>query len=261
MRLGTYWINCFAIGLTMSLGLMSAAHSEFKLGGKNASDYFVEPQLAALARAAEDGREVEIERLVNSGVPIEGLSNWANMTPLVWALAARSYSGARKLLELGANPNHEVQFFKIPTPLVLLYAESNQAQLLELLLQFKGDPNAAYPNGGDSALIKAVMIKRNVELLVQYGADPNWQKEEFEKSAATVAADLAQWDVLDFLLARGTNVTLVNLARGLLLGKYNEESIPRRDKVLKLLQDRGVDMEAAKLPRQPKPPRPQTATQ
>ena len=97
MRRGTYWINCFAIGLTMSLGLMSAARSEFKLGGKNASDFFVEPQLAALARAAEDGRIVEIERLVKSGVPIEGLSNWANMTPLVWALTARSYSGTRAL--------------------------------------------------------------------------------------------------------------------------------------------------------------------
>ena len=261
MRVGIYWINCFAIGLTMSLGLMSAAHSEFKLGGKNASDYFVEPQLAALARAAEDGREVEIERLVKSGVPIEGLSNWANMTPLVWALTARSYSGARKLLELGANPNHEVQFFKIPTPLVLLYAESDQSQLLELLLQFKADANAVDAKSGEAALLKAIMHKRNVELLVKYGANINWYQPEYEASAAARAAGLAQWDVLDFLLERGTNVGLVNVARSLLTRKFNEESIPRRDKVLKLLQDRGVDMEAAKLPRQPKPPRPQTATQ
>ena len=104
------------------------------------------------------------------------------------------------------------------------------------------------------------MHKRNVELLVKYGADINWYQPEYEASAAARAAGLAQWDVLDFLLERGTNVGLVNVARSLLTRKFNEESIPRRDKVLKLLQDRGVDMEAAKLPRQPKPPKLQTPT-
>jgi ankyrin repeat protein len=248
-----HWINRFAIGLMMSLGLMNVACSEFKLGGKNANDLFVEPQLAALARAAEQGREAEIERLVKSGVPIDGLGNWGRLNPLAWALTAGSYAGARKLLELGANPNHEVQYFRQLTPLILLYAESRQSEFLELLLQFKANPNAVYPDGGDSALMKAVMNKRNVELLVQYGADVNWYQERYEASAATRAADLAQWDVLDFLLAKGTTVTLENIARVFFRSNYNEESQPRIAKVLKLLKERGVDMEQAKLPLQPKP--------
>ena len=63
-------------------------------------DYFADPGVRALANAAEAGDVKEIDRLVASGVNVNAVGSHG-MTPLKWAMIARSHDSFLRLLERG----------------------------------------------------------------------------------------------------------------------------------------------------------------
>ncbi len=133
-----------------------------------------DPQVAALAIAAQEGDVGEIDRLVAAGVDVntKGLM-WH--TPLYWTLQAENKPGFKRLLEHGANPNTET---RTGDSVVHLAAErADDSEWLELALKHGGDPNL--PRLHDKAVpnrppIFDAMLHQNlhgVRLLIKAGAN------------------------------------------------------------------------------------------
>jgi uncharacterized protein len=109
----------------------------------------------------------------------------------MWALASGSAEGARALLEAGANPNLATQARHGDArgeTAVILTAGGDHPELLELLLQFGGDPDVL-DAVGDPALTVSIMHHRpeQLRLLIRAGADLN-QKGSDGDTPAMVAA-------------------------------------------------------------------------
>lgn len=132
------------------------------------------------------------------------------MTPLGWALTARNIDGMRALLRAGADPNMSLGPEHEFHP-VWLAAGLDTPEPLRILLEFKGNPDASH-NGSDfNALMHATMHYENTKLLVQAGANVN-AVGEIGRTAAKKAANLAQYDVVIYLLDHGYRHNLPLLA-------------------------------------------------
>ena len=79
-------------------------------------------------------------------------------------------------LHLGANPNISVSFKK-GYHLVTRCARSGDLLLLEMLLKYKGNPNAVSSGFGDLMPLHMAVLKKNkyecIDLLIRYGANPD----------------------------------------------------------------------------------------
>ena len=127
-------------------------------------------QIRALARAARRGDVRTIDRLVNSGVDVNGkfdtntpkiLGVRTYATPLYWSMESYgpgpfgggptkrtgSARGFERLLQLGANPNvvlfndHNLKNFSRESSVMHASVEHPNPKFLELALEYGGDPN------------------------------------------------------------------------------------------------------------------------
>jgi len=188
--------------------IMSAAEA-FELGGKTPQQAF--PGIhGQLVQAAVDGDVGKMELLVRKGADpnFKGLQS---MTPLMWAVAAHSHSGIRKLLELGGNPNE-------PTPrgftITWSVAGGNDIESLRIVLDHGGDVNGPVFDCL-TALMNAVFARQmeRIELLMAHGADVNGQA--CGRGAPDIAAVIGRFDMVVYFLERGYNINLERLARNL----------------------------------------------
>lgn len=76
-------------------------------GDVTVDEAFPNPEVAALVKAGVRGQTERMEALVKQGADINYRGK-DGVTPLIWVLAARSYEGGKKLLELGADPNQKM---------------------------------------------------------------------------------------------------------------------------------------------------------
>ena len=168
------------------------------------------------------------------------------ITPLLWVIPmnhhAHDFSGVRRLLEAGADPNYEDP--RTQASAVYLAAGGDIPSLLELVLKFRGNPNLVGPRN-ETPLMTAVMQFReeNIDLLLKYGADVN-AHDKFGASAPNTASDLGRFDIVARFLDKGFSYNLEKLAKAVQSRPVppNSDAQGWKDKVLKMLEQRGVNI-------------------
>ena len=94
---------------------------------------------------------------------------------LLLSMEKFSINGVRLCLFFGANPNQDVGFVDRPGyHLVTRATRSGQSQILKLLLQYGGDPNAYSSGFPTIAPLHMAVVKEQascVKVLIEFGAD------------------------------------------------------------------------------------------
>ena len=218
--------------------MQAAGCSEVEISGKNAADVFKDPQTLALVNTACDGDIPKIDALVKQGANVNA-TGYRDMSVLVWTMACHNHRGAERLLQLGANPNFKMESDMSAT---WLAAESSDPQWLPMMQAHGGDPNIKSASGFETVLSAAIEQNRmqNVKLLLEHGADVN-EHYAGNNTAATDAAALAKFDVVEMLLRHGYNYNLQDLANAVYVGRVppNDPMHAFRLQVLQLLAAKG----------------------
>jgi hypothetical protein len=218
------------------------------VSGLKAREFFSAPAAAALAEAAARGDVAAVRAARVAGTDVNAAGK-GGMTPLLFAMAARSYAGMEALLAAGADPN--VRPDPETTPL-LLAAASSDPRLLRILLDHGGDPSLKDAAAGTPALKEAIMHQQwaNMRLLVERGADVN-AKDKGHATPVMIAASLDAWEQVAWLLEHGADPTIPRLSGGTVAYQLERTRL-RRDlpearwleRVRQLLVARGVKFPA-----------------
>jgi ankyrin repeat protein len=146
-------------------------------------------------------------------------------TPLCLASRFGYKEIARKLLEKGANVNAIISILsERVSPLLYTFVDkgakerfvNNEISIVELLLEYGADPNLA---GTDKLpLIEAVYLNCHVivDLLLENGADPNLrmsQSEHFNQSALQIAVAHNELPMVEKLLEKGADPNKYGLGK------------------------------------------------
>ena len=215
---------------------MTTAACAFKLGSMTPEEAF--PGIhGQLVQAAVDGNTEKMEQLAKQGAD-PNYRGAQGSTPLMWAQAAHSHRGLEKLLELGADPNAPI--LKGTASVTWAAARGNDTEILRILLDHGGNPNAAFECY--TLLMAAVgsLERERVDLVLSHGANING--EVCDESAPEVAAAVGRFDwVLDFL-SKGYDNKLERLAQICNIRIVPKDSQSYRDKMqaLEILRQRGV---------------------
>ena len=209
-----------------------------EISGMSAKDVFKDPQTLALVEAACHGDIPKIDALVKQGANVNA-TGYRDMSVLAWAMVCTSYTGVKRLLELGANPNQKMPGTADDSPMWIA-AGSSDPHWLPMMLAHGGDPNIRA--GFQTALMGTIEEGRINQMLdlIEHGANVN-EHDSGGNTAATYAAALAKFDVVEMLLKHGYNYNLQDLAnsveaRGVPAGTAVAAT---RQKVLELLAAKG----------------------
>ena len=231
--------------LLVLVGLLMSC-TEHHVGGHTAEQVFQDPQALGVAKAACEGDETEVLRLVAGGAPVNARGE-DGFTPLLWALSCRSEQGVRALLDAGADPNQAAGNY---AP-VLVAATYDDPTFLKLLLARGGDPSAAEAEGPNTALGMAFSLGlhrddwRNYYILLDAGADIN--REHSGTTIAETATALGRMDKAIELVQRGYNRNLDSLALGTYIRQIGDsfpEAKRQQQQLLALLKAKGVPVDA-----------------
>jgi len=232
--------------------IASIGCSASTIAGHDISEFFSNPNIIGLVRAAENGDESEIKTIVDSGTNVNSVGK-NGITPLIWLVLLHNHDGIRGLLKNGADPNQAT--FDDDSALTLA-ASTADNKMLELVLEHGGDPNA-FGNNGETALILAIsrMYWNNMRSLLKHGADMNKMDIYNNNTPMMMAATLGQYEQVYYFLERGADYSVINrndyrLAN--MLSSPVGDASPWKKKVQSWLEDKGI-----KFP-YPKPKRKET---
>lgn len=170
------------------------------------SDLFSDPQLRALAVAAQHGNVKKVDALIAQGVNVNGKGRFG-IEPLFSAWQARNKKGFKALLDHGANPNViETGGYTLLNEI----AQSEDPHFMKLALAHGANPNLVEPRSGETPIFVAAANpygKANVPLLIKAGADLNHQGKNGE-TPLMGAAGSNQYDVVYSLLEHGADYRL-----------------------------------------------------
>lgn len=236
------WLSFIII---LMLVLVASGCSKTRFGGMTINDAFEDPAVVRLVEAALDGQEQEIKSLVKKGADVNYVGK-EGVTPLFWVMMKRSKTGMKRLLMAGADPNYKAIDSRQYSA-VNYAAGGDDSQFLEILLEYGGDPNSIKGDRGDSSLQVAIYQNRveNVKLLMKYGADINLPGS-LRSTAAETAVKLNRFDLAVYLLEQGYNHDLQRLARltEISLVDPDSEAQKWKLKLLEMLKQRGVKFPA-----------------
>jgi uncharacterized protein len=229
-------------------------------GKPSPKEYFSDPDVVALAKAASKGDVKTIDRLVSNGVDVNAKGK-DNVTTLFFALNAKNKVGFKRLLELKADPN--LQAKSSGESVVSLAAKiEDDSEWLELALKHGGNPDVVDPTDvickNQTPLFNANYAHnlKNVELLIAAGANVNHQ-DACGETPAMNATDYRWYRGVYRLLQAGADVRIKNVhgqdlafqcymsGPPMSATKYPED-FKYYHKVLAFLRDKGVDLDAAK---------------
>jgi ankyrin repeat protein len=210
-------------------------------------DAFPDERVARLVSAAARGDLDGMDAQIRAGADVNYVGT-DGISPLLWVVVEgrrrADLSGAEHLLKSGANPNYRDE--KRKASAMALAAGGDSPQILELLLKYKGDPNLIGPEN-DPLLFVAVgeSRRRNIDLLLQHGADINIHRNNGD-TAAVFAASLGDFDLVAHFLEQGLNYDLQRLARTVEIIRVppNSEAQRWKDKVIAMLKERGAKFPA-----------------
>lgn len=225
---------------------------------RSADSCFDDSQSKSLVRAIERGDLDEIDRLVTEGADVNATGTKLDMrvavplaSPLMVAMRANRPEAFERLLERGANPNQQVGGV---SPLSLAAKWSASMEFLKLALEHGGDPNLVNPNDGETPIFNAIGYRcdKNVELLIEAGADLNHQGNS-GGTPMIRAAGMNRFDIAYRLLEAGADYRPKSKAGNDLAYELIDTTVSPdheynrwRLKLIKILEERGVDFEAVK---------------
>lgn len=233
---------CAAV-LAIGVSAFGACARGQAVSGLKASEFFAAPAAISLAEAGARGDAGAVRAARAAGADVNAVGK-GGMTPLVFAMASRSYAGMEALLASGADPN--VRPDPETTPMTLA-AASTDPRLLRILLDHRGNPSLKDAQG-TPALKFAVVHKvwPNMRLLVERGADVN-AVDAGHTTAVQLAADLDQWEQVAWLLEHGADPAIPDLSGGTVAYQLEHTRLRRdlpearwMDRVRTLLVARGV---------------------
>ncbi|MGH8226194.1 MAG: ankyrin repeat domain-containing protein [Gammaproteobacteria bacterium] len=171
------------------------------------AELFSDPQLRALAEAAQHGNVKKIDALIAKGINVNGKGKFG-ITPLFSAAQAGSKVGFKALLDRGANPNNV--WANGYTLMNTIAESSHDPYFMEEALRHGGNPNLFESGSDKTPLIAAVTVsgKVNIPALIKAGANLNYQMPVGKETAIIWAVLDGQFDVVYELLKAGANYGL-----------------------------------------------------
>lgn len=200
-------VGIAAGAIVMNTSAQDGQKSEKPILLMTPADLFSNPQLRALAVAAQHGDVKRIDNLIAQGVDVNGSGRYG-IAPLFSAWQARNKEGFEALLKHGANPNN---IWTTGHTLLNLIAGSSDPDLLKLALKYGADPDLVAPRLDETPIFAAVEYRNgnvNVPILIKAGANLNYQKKPSMKTAIMDAAELGQFDLVYELLEAGADYKL-----------------------------------------------------
>ena len=216
-----------------------------------------DPTFGALLKAIERDDLPAVDRIVSSGAAVNTHGE-DGMTPLLWAMRAKSKSGFLWLLEHGADPDRPLT----GASAALGYSVAHIAARVtddpywsETVLKHGGNRNIVAPSHfGNTQIFDAIQRKNRAALdgLIRAGADLNHQNE-FGSPPLLDATNFFWFEGVYCLLEAGADYRIkeksgFDVAAAVLDNGVGivDESRRWRAKVLFFLDKNGVDWEAAR---------------
>jgi len=176
--------------------------------GYDAGDFFAKRNVVELAEAAQTGRLTRVSELVGRGVN-PNARGYQGITPLIYAMSGITLNGFRRLLELGADPNLQMEN---GDSVMTLTAACRDPEALKLAIAFRGNPNLRIPfklafhDFWPTPLFVTVVQNRleNARILIKAGADMNARSFD-GKTALMEAASQGRYEMMYVLLEAGAD--------------------------------------------------------
>jgi ankyrin repeat protein len=232
---------------------------------------FQNTEVWELAKAVESEDSLKTKMILDDeNVNIDFQEPKFGSTLLMLSIKNSKYKSVKLLLELGANPN--LSDFYRGESAVISAANNNNPKYLELLLQYKGNPNAieSAPFRKDdevrqTALLSAINVLDNnslkkVKLLVRAGANVNYFNFGHTDLPLAEALSAKKIDVVLYLLQNGADSSLmmyemidghkVYILEALrkCIFDLNSEQYKNKLKVIDLLKEKGLDYNNEPIP-------------
>ena len=203
-------------GDVIKLVKLLAKGTNVNRGGTFPDRYGTRKNITALMLAAEVGHSEIIKILLKAGASVHSVdeTNEARLglrTPLAYACLGGHLEVAKILLEADSDPNH--QLYSKHTILDDVSYEGS-IEMVKLLLEFGGNPNASCTRTDYFALERAVAGRRLevVKLLLAFKANINGANEEGE-TALIRASRMLEHEIVRYLLEKGADVSHKTLGK------------------------------------------------
>ncbi|MDR1075649.1 MAG: ankyrin repeat domain-containing protein [Xanthomonadaceae bacterium] len=212
------WPIAGLLAVLLLAGCLQAGPQASRLGAQR---YF-EGKALALAVATENGDIRRINRLMQEeGVDPDTVFSTEGVPLLAWPLRAERLDSLRAMLENGADPNaHRVDEFTSPLSgktesrsrnnAMVFAAAMEDSRYLELLLDYGGDPNTR--NVSNETLLFQALISQNqwqnIQLLIKRGADINAHAYGLVNTPITWYSTRGAFDRVWWLLQHGADPTV-----------------------------------------------------
>lgn len=210
----------------------------------HAPEIFADFRTRVLAEAAARGDVSALERLVKEGADINA-SGVSGVTVAWWAIRSRGKEGFAWLLAHGANPNPDVKSITI----LEMAAGYDDPGFLEIALRHKPDLNRAGSYTARTPLQTAIVYsaRKNFELLLSAGVNID---DDRGQSPLSFAAGQSRYEYVYLMLQAGVESGRVSPSGLRALAKTignrsinpNSEAYEWRERVVRLLRGKGVEV-------------------
>jgi hypothetical protein len=227
--------------------------SGFRLAvGDNPEDFFSDPKVLALAKAATAGDTATIDASIKDGADVNAPGK-DGATALWFAYLAGNRSGFVHLLDCGADPTRVFKAMRSSVVESALHREDDE--YLTLLLDHHLNANAKDHLGNpilSTAAGSASLSK--LQLLVEHGANVN-ATDKSGTTPATQASQMRQYDQVSYLLDHGADPELQDkLGRDIAVGLFAARNLPaaadaKRREIIAKLAARGYKFDDAAIAR------------
>lgn len=214
-----------------------------------------------LAKYVEDEDIEEISKeILSNKISADYQEPIFGNTLLMLSIINDKYASARKILELGANPNIRNRYRG--TSAVIEAVKKLDPKYLELILIYKGDPNAkenisvkndpAKTTALNSCILSNNQDLKKIGLLLKAGADVNYQEKHYTPSPLSLAFLLDRMDVVFLLLKHGAlykgsiyqmsdgeEITILRALRKCTYDLNTKEYIDKKN-IIQFLNERGL---------------------
>ncbi|MGH1448721.1 MAG: ankyrin repeat domain-containing protein [Pseudomonadaceae bacterium] len=230
-----------AIFLIIMASLLLTACRQDELGNMTINDAF-DTKTAAFVGAVHDHDFIKADILLSQGVDINAVGV-EGITPLLWVmLTDRNATSIAFMLKRQADPNYVVPNRMVSA--MYFATGGNRKDLLELILQYGGNPSLIGPDN-ESMLMIAITQRREeyFDLLIKHGADINWHNKHGH-SAAWQTLTPGRFDWTFYFLEKGYDADLQSLASSVETRPASDDMQRWKEKVIDLLKEKGAKFPA-----------------